>query len=236
MTDKSMMTDEGIQQLFTSMQSHHIKVNGLVVGVLVLCLVAFGFLFWHSQQAYERALGKAEEREAAYMKRLDESEKKWADSEKRNEELSARQQQVQTRIVYRDKQAEALKIEVTAPDRSAEKVADDVQTAYKFPPINFMGDNFTFSKRQVQVFVATKLDADRFSADLVDTQFQLGLEKQKTQALQSNFDDAKTKLKEANDVIAEYKKIAKKGFLRRAGDAALKIGLLVGGIYLGRHI
>jgi hypothetical protein len=230
------MTDEGIQQLFDTVHSHSFKVNGLVVAVLGACLVLFGFVFWHSEKRYEQLLGKAEEREAVYLKKLDDSEKRWEAAEQRIAELSAQQAQVQTRIVYRDKEADKVKAEVTAPDRSADKVSDDVLAAYKFPPLSLTGDNFTFSRPQVQAFVATKIDDDRFAADLADVQLQLGLEKQKNDALRVSLTEAQDNLKEAKGVIDGYKKVAKKGFFRRAGAAALKVGLFVGGIYLGRHL
>jgi hypothetical protein len=234
MTDNQSILN--VHELVDSIHSHHIKLNGLVVLVLVGMLALFGVFYFHSEHAYQTALAKAESRETVYLQKLDDLEMKWSDSQKQIQALSTQQAQVRTQVVYRDKQAADVQKAVLATDRGVEQVSQDVQTAYHLPKIDLIGDKFTFDVHIVQSFVATKLDRDRLAADLEDAWTDLDLEQQKTAKLTTDFNEAKGQLGEAKKTIDGYKNVAKKTRWMRVKDAAKTVAIIGGSVFLGRAI
>ncbi len=227
---------EGIESVVKALNRQHVTMSALQLVVGLLVLMGLGGLYLHTMQSYQRVLGKAEEREAAYMARFERLEEKWAADRTRIEELTKNQAQAQTRIVYRDREADKRVAEVLAPSRPAEQVRQDLQSAYSFGPLTVEGNLFTFDTPQVQQFVATKVDRDRLAENLKDTQGQLHDEQEKVNILEANLGEAQGSLKEAQGVIDGYKKAAKKSKWQRFFDGAKKVGLFVGGIAIGKAL
>jgi TolA-binding protein len=224
------------QAIIESLHSHSIKVNYLLVLVLAVVIGTFGAFYLHSVHSYENLLGRAEQREATYLSKLDQLDKRLEDSQNKIDQLQAQQSKVQTQIVYRDKETDKQIGIVTAPDRAAIDIASDVQTNYNFSPVTVAPDLLTFKPYQVQTFVATKLDRERLFQDVKGLNTMLSLEKETTATLTEDKQECKAALTEAKGVIDGYKHVAKKTKWQRIKDAGEKTGLIVFGLAIGRYL
>lgn len=225
-----------IVQALQALNDHHLTVNFTWVAVVVAFLALFGFLFYRSSLSYEKALATAEAHEQQYQTTLGALENQLKADQQQISVLQQQKAQVQTQIVYRDKQADTQIATVQSPSREASQVANDVQTSYGFAPDSVTGDVFTFGKPAVQTFVATKIDRDRLSSDNTDVRNELSLSDNANKLLANDLQGTQAQLKSAQGVIDGYKKVAKKGFWRRAGDVAMKVAYIAGGIAVGRAI
>lgn len=225
-----------VHKIIADLKSHSVQMSWLNVVVIVLALLLTGAMYLHSARNYERVMARAETENEQYRKDLTTLEQQIRDDQKTIVQLQFQKNEIQTKIVYRDK-AVAVKIEtVMAPDRTAEQVSDDVVSAYKFPPLKLEGSVFSFSLPATQQFVATRLDRDRLSLDLEDTQKQLALETMGSAMLANDVQATQKQLESSKQVIADYRKVAKKSKFKSFLSTAQKVGLLVGGFYLGRII
>jgi len=152
------------------------------------------------------------------------------------QQIEQQKAQVQTQIIYRDKAADSKIEAVSAPNRSEQQVSDDVLAAYKFPPIKFDSGQFWFTLPETQAFAVTKLDRDRLSSDLQDTQNQLALETTASTTLSKDLQACQKDLTEAQKVITDYKKVVVKSKFKQFLGAAEKVGLFAAGLYLGRRL
>ncbi len=219
-----------------SLGKRHVTVNLGFAAIALVVILAFGGIYLHSVQNYERMLGKAEEREAKYEQTNKELAAQLLASQERIAELTVQQSQIHERVVYRDKQTDAKIAEVLAPEREAVDVAQDVKLAYNTLPLNVEGRNFLFELTQVQTFVATKIDRDRLSQKVVDTEKLYADEQEKTALLQADLGKAIAQLHEATGVIEGYKKVAKRSKWRKVWDGVQKYGGFALGIVIGRKL
>lgn len=213
-----------------------VSLNLGTIAVVVLALLLVGGIYLHSMRAYERMLGKAEEREAAYIQKMDALAAKWEVDRERLAEAEKQQGQVRERIVYRDREAEKKIAEVTAPDRPTEQIVDDVLQTYGFAARLDVPNLISFTPPQVQTFVATKIDRDRLELNFKDKQFELDFEREKVRILSEDFSEARRQLTDAESVIEGYKRVAVKSKWRKFFDAAKKVGIFAGGVLVGRAL
>lgn len=225
-----------VNKVITDLRSHSVHMTWLNVLVMVVALSVVGGIYLHSVQTYERLIARADADNAQYHKDLTDFQTQWKADQQTIAQLQQQKAQIQTQIVYRDKDTETKIVAVAAPNRSETQVSDDVQSAYKFPPLKVEGGVFSFTAPETQQFVVTRLDRDRLALDLQDTQKQLALESTSNVTLANDVVVAGKRLEESKKVITDYQKIAKKSKFKTFLSNAEKVGLFVGGIYLGKRL
>jgi hypothetical protein len=213
----------------------HVTFATLGTLLLVVVMMLTGGFF--ALRSYDRQLDKADARYEQVQEHEKILEKKLEDSNKQIQDLSAQQAQKTIIIDKRDKTADQKIADATKPDKTAEDVTEDAKNYLgTIPKFVSDGNLLAFKVTEVQGFVATKIDRDRLFGDLTDTKAILVAEKQKTTTLTGDKVLLQTQLDEANGSLKEYRKVAHKGKFKKFLGGATKVGLVLGGIWLGHQL
>jgi hypothetical protein len=225
-----------INKIVADLRTHSVHMNLLTVLVMVVALAVVGVVYVHSSNSFERQMARADTVNAQYHKDLSDLEIQLKSDQQMIGQLEAQKAQVTTQIVYRDKTTDAKIVVVAAPSRSEAQVSDDVQVAYKFPPVKVDSGLFSFTLPETQTFVVTEIDRDRLALNLQDSQKQVSLGTQETVTLTADVQATKKELVSAQGVIDAYKKVAKKSKFKSFLGNVAKAALFIGGVYIGRRI
>lgn len=193
----------------------------------------------------DQNLAKAREAEATAAKAL--ADKAKSDEQARLEREAHEQERQQwqeqqaalTRSVLARNEATERRIAVALAPKPAEQVGREVQEAFGKAPTQ-TAQGFTVTVQEMQEFVALKLDRDRLTENLKETQKQLDLERQATATLRADLGRAMESIEQANMVIKDYqaamdayRKAATKTRLRKVLEFGGKASLTIGLAYLG---
>ena len=225
-----------VNALISDLRSHTVHLSLLNLAMVSLVILASGAFYLHTVQNFDKLMAKADTQNSIYQQHLNDFETQWKADQQTIAQLQAQKQQVIVKEAIRDTQTVNDIQTVTQPSRDAQTVANDVLGAYQFAPEKLDGDLFTFTQPETQQFVATKLDRDRLSMDVLDDKTALGLEEQKTAKLTTDLASASSSLTEANKTIKDFKKVAKKSKFKQLLSGAEKVGLFVGGLYIGKRL
>lgn len=229
------MESPELQAIIDRLHKTHVTISLSLMLTLLLVAGAGMFLYVHSNAAFERALGQAQAREQKYNADMKDLQAQWATDRSKLLELAQQKAQIQTQIVTRNAQADAKIKEVTQPQRPPEVVQADFTDAYGFKA-QLTNGQFVLDIDAIQQIVATKVDRDRLDFALKSTQQQLTTTETSLAIVSKSLEDTKGLLKEANATIDGYKKAANKSKFMKFLGGVEKVGLVVGGIWLGRHI
>lgn len=222
---------------------------GLITGLALLLF--FGAYYLHSVIVHiDTQLATAQAHEDQLMKDNTKLMTDFAALQKVNaqevakrEELEKQNDTLVSKLAARDKQTQTRVAKVTAKDRSAFDVATDLQSAYQLPSAPAVSPDMHqlyVTVAQAQMMTAAKIEHDAMQQKIADMQTMLDLQKQETQSVQAQLGATQkqlaatqTQLANTTAVMNQYKHVAKKSKPKQVLDVAVKIGLFVGGAFLG---
>lgn len=235
----------------------------ILAGILAFFLLWAGGCFWIGQQKKEAALLATADEQARVAKEKDdkvtellEQTKKLQEEAKAEREKNdadrqawAEQQAALTRSILATNQAaERRRAEALRPKTQEEVAKDAKETLGISPPVQDGG--FKLSVKELQEYVALKIEASRCAENEKRAQQQSELDKQTISTLRSDLDRAIKGIDDANqrtedmrlsrdawkEAAQSYKKVAKKGFWRKTADVGGKVGLAFGAALIARKI
>lgn len=224
-----------------TISQRHVVMNLGVIAVLALILITGLLAGRHALNSFDSQLAKADTRYEQYVTDNKALKARLDASDNKIQFLADQQAKQQKSIDKRDTTTNKKIDDVKSPDKTNQQAADDLVSAYGSEPFvnwNILDQlgHFSFSKPQVQMFTVTKLDRDRLFADYAERGKQLDEEKQKT----ADLADDKKRLKKSNDQadasLQQYKSLAEKSKFRKFLDGAEKVGIFIGGVYLGKKL
>jgi hypothetical protein len=219
----------------------HASVSFTLIGVLVLVLGLAGVGGYIALKFADAQLARAQQLETKY----DADRKVWQDqlavSEAARAQATTQQQAIVKVVDTRDKTTDKAITDALKPDATLPAVELGLRSAYKADPLfqaplPLNGVYVELGQAQAQALTATKLDRDRLFLDLADEKNVFNLEQQKNSSLSSDLDKCKVDNAEAGKVIAAYKKAAYRSKFQKFLSGAEKVGLFVGGMYLGHKL
>lgn len=215
----------------------------ILIGIASICVL--GVVYWVLAWRDDVNLARAKEMQLRADQAL--SDKQKSDEQARqereaHEEERKQWQEQQTaltrNLLARNAETERRIAAALAP-KPAEQVKTEAEQAFGKPAVQ-TPQGFTVSVEQMQEFVALKLDRDRLSENLKETQKQLDIERQGTATLRADLERSIKSLDQANKVIvdyqaamAAYRKAATKTKLRKILEFSGRAGITVGLAYLG---
>jgi hypothetical protein len=201
------------EDLLNKMANHHITVNYLVIGVLILVLACGGVGAYFGLKGYNKLMDRAEASEKLTIQ----YEKSWQDSQQQVKVANELYEKELTAHAV-DRAADAQKLlnltkalqilnanadqhmhDVTQPGKSAEQAFLDLKDAYKMTPfggtltLNATEDKesgeklMTFPVLMVQQFTSTKIDRDRLFDSMTNLNQQLGTKQKDFDSLGLDF-------------------------------------------------
>lgn len=211
-----------------------ISFNWLTAAILIIVLAGGVGLYVHSENSFDKLMAANQVREDHYNADMKAAQAQAAADRATILQLTQQIAQKQTQIIVRDKTADATIKDVQAPERSTNAVTEDVKNNYHIDALyDEVTKTYSFDKPDVQLFVATKIDRDRLSADLKDTQDQLKFSVEGSALTNKDLTVCQAGEKESKGVIDGYKKAANKTKFQRFVQGLEKVGLVVGGFALG---
>jgi|SRR5581483_7811782 len=227
---------DALSEGLSKARTQTVTVNYLTIFVLFIAMAASMALTLHTMHRMDAAVARQQAQFEKYSSDLKQMQEQWLAHEKERDALSA-QQAAKVEIIHvRDKQTDSKIAQVTSPDRPSQQVVADLKEAYGFDPQTVDAAGATFAFPQLQTFTATKIDRDRLWADLRNTQDVLTLETQKETSCEQDLADSKKKLEEGKKVMSDQQKLLKKSRWKKFGEGALKVGIFVGGVLVGRGL
>lgn len=216
----------------------------LVVTILGLGTVFFGMhSFNTAMEKADAARVEADKRETNYEQEQKQVQSQLIVTNQQIAALTAAQSQRSQTIVLRDQRAAAEVQKVTTPNQTVPQVIDNmvhygavaIEEAQPTPD-----GNISVTPKAAEQITLTKIESDKCSADLNDTQANLKDETSKFDLSESKVDNL-TKLnasceeaKVGYKTEAEaYAKAAKKSKWRKVLDTAVKVGAFGMGVILG---
>lgn len=228
-------TAQHLQAQFVALAHKHASVSFWLIGTLVLVMGLMGFGGYEALKSFDAQLARAEQREAQYNT----DRKTWQDALAQHDAErvadATKIASLEAQVAARDKKP--LPPPVTTPD---EAVAG-LQAAYSDVPA-FGAPQATPDGKvavnvpQAQILITTKLDLNRLKLDLTDEKAIVDLQKQTNASLSKDLTGCQALNVEANKTIADYKKLAKKSRWQKFLSGAEKVGLVLGGMYVGHKI
>jgi len=213
----------------------------LVIG----SLAALAAVYWLLAYRDDLNLAKAKEAEARAVQALEAKDK--ADAAARLEREAhaeerkqwAEQQAVFARTVAARNQTTDRLIAAALAPKTVEQVGKEAKETLGITTAP-TATGFSITVQEMQEFVALKLDRDRLSENLKETQKQLDIERQATATLNSDLNRALKGLEQANVVIKDYqtameayRKAATKTRLQKILEFGGRAGITVALGYLG---
>jgi hypothetical protein len=232
--DEQQVKDAMMKEV-AALRSHHLTMSIAQFLVLLLVLVGGGWLFAHTMQGYAAAMAKADTRNEQLVQDMKQMQTDWLQHEKERDAATSQQKVIERVVEKRDADTAKKIVDVTRPDATTEQVAKNFQDAYGFGPI-LDGPAFSFTAPQVQTVTATKLQEVTCEQDLAAAGTTLTLEKTKTTSLTADLTSSQQKLTEAQGVIKDYQKVAKKTKFQKVLGVGEKLVILAGGILMGRGL
>lgn len=222
-----------------ALSTHHVTVSYTLIGVLLVVLALASFGGWLGLKAYDHAIARAEAAEAKY----DADEKSWAATLAQHDAQRAadaqQEAQLLAQIASRDKQAPPLVIQAgLKPDATAQQAALALGAAAggQVAPTVTQDNRIAVMPVESQEITLDLLAGTKAEGDLKDTQSLLDLKNKDNTSLSNDLAQCKTENTEANKVITQYKKAAKRSKFRSFLNGTEKVGLLVLGGYIGHTI
>lgn len=213
--------------------------------IAIASLAVLVCLYWILAYRDEINLAKAKEAEAKASAALAEKEKaeEVARLERQAHEEERKQWQAQqaelTRSMLARNAATERRIAEALKPKTTEEVGKEAKDTLGITPTP-TATGFSVTVQEMQEFVALKLDRDRLTENLKETQKQLDIERQTTATLRADLGKAIAGLEQSNQVIkdyqtamAAYKKAATKTRLRKALEFGGRAGITIGLAYLG---
>lgn len=211
-----------------------ISFNWLTAAILIIVLMGGTALYIHSERSFDKEMAANQLREDHYNADMKAAQTQAAADRATILQLTQQMAQKQTQIIVRDKAADTTIAQVLAPERSTNAVTEDVKNNYHIDALySESTKSYSFEKGDVQLFVSTKIDRDRLAGDLKDTQDQLKFSVEGKALMSKDLGTCQAGEKESKGVIDGYKKAAVKSKFQRFIQVVEKVGLVVGGFYLG---
>jgi len=223
-----------------SMLAHkHVHLSFALVGVLVLIIGLACFGGWLGLRSYEAQVARAEAAEARYDQDRKDLTALLSEHEVQRTQDAKAEAQLLAQIVKRDKQAPSPVIQTgLKPDANADQASRAVTEAFKANP-DFGGTspqadgNIGYTVNQTQIVIDTAIERDHLRLDLGDEQKAFDIQRESNISLTNDLHQCVTNKAEADKVIAQYKKAAKKSRFKRFLSGAEKALLFAGGVYVG---
>lgn len=214
-----------------------ISFNWLTAAILIIVLMGGVALYIHSERSFDKEMAANQLREDHYNADMKAANTQAAADRATILQLTQQMAQKQTQIIVRDKAADTTIAQVLAPERSTNAVTEDVKNNYHIDALyDEATKTYSFDKPDVQLFVSTKIDRDRLAGDLKDTQDQLKFSVEGSALMSKDLGTCQANEVESKKVIDGYKKAAVKSKFQRFIQVVEKVGLVVGGIYLGSKL
>ena len=243
--------------ILNKLASHHITINYLLIGLLVLVLACGGMGAYLGLRGYERLMDRAEASEKLLVQA--EQQAKAADDlyQKESAQHAAGRAAAEQRyadllktLKERNQKADTDIAKALQPGKSDQDVYSDLKAAYKNTPVSFGMDvredsqtgehELAFPIPVVQQFTATKIDRDRLWDEVQNLGQQASLKQKEYDSLSTDYkalQDDKAKVAAANtqcqQTVADYRKVAKVSRLRRVFNGAKRGGELAVALLAG---
>lgn len=215
------MEDALLKELAAA-RSHTVTMSLLHFVVLLAVLIGGGWFVHHELTAYATQWATTEQHYQEFIKDSQAAQQKIVEASKQQSQLDIN---VHQRNDQTDKQIQS----VAAPDRSTTQVQADAKTILGVDSDITPDNKLAFKPWDVQSFVVTKLDRDRLSSNLTDTEKKLELEQGKTATLQAS-------LTQATTVAKDERKIAQMSKWHRVWNKAEPWAIAIGTTYVANKL
>jgi len=243
--------------ILNKLASHHITINYLLIGILVLVLACGGMGAYLGLRGYERLMDRAEASEKLLVQA--EQQAKAADDlyQKESAQHAADRAAAEQRyadllrtLKERNQKADTDIVKVLQPGKSDQDVYSDLKAAYKNTPVSFGMDvredsqtgehELAFPIPVVQQLTATKIDRDRLWDEVQNLGQQAGLKQKEYDSLSADYkalQDDRAKVAAANaqcqDTVKKYKAVAVKTKWQKIWAGTKRGAEIGGGFVLG---
>lgn len=219
------------------------KLGAAAVGVFLVIILIWAWISSGQRQA--RDLAVAEERDRNTKVLEEENRKREAERQIEREQTAKLieanaelQANLARSMAARDQAVNRTIAQLRAPRTTEQIIKDSIQHLGITPQV--IDNSIRLTPEQFQDLIAIKVDRDRLKQNLEDQERQLRLERDTTARLTTQIAGFEATLKESNqlivaqrEVIESYKKVAKKGKLRKVLEVGGQVGLGIGLGYLG---
>lgn len=185
----------------------------LIIIVGILFLIVSVWYITNQIASYDKDLAIAELKEKALNEKeevLKQAQKDFFTSvkntQKKNEQIASKQAQIEKDKTKEQEENKKQVQDILQPDKELEKVVKDAKTFLEFEP-EIIGNKLAFSKEQVQLITALKVDYQRLEKELARTKEQLTLEQQVSTNLREELARATTTIENTNKVMTEVKEV-----------------------------
>lgn len=221
--------------------------TGIKIGVGVLALGLFwGWLSSRERQARDLAVADERDKNAKVLEQqLRANEEQRRIEREQTAKLIEANQELQANLARsmatRNESAQRTIVELRQP-KTTEQVVKDSQEHLGITP-TVIDNSIRLTPEQFQELIAIKVDRDRLAANVGDIEKQLRLEKDTVSRLNTQLVGFEATLKESNQLIADqrvviesYKRVARKGWLRKTGEIGAKVSLAFGAAFIAAKV
>lgn len=202
---------------------------------LVLLTVVFAATVYFGIRSYEGQLTKANTAYAVLKAQVTADEAEIKSHEAARAQQTVAIKAIDTQVQTRDTSTVALKAQVQAPQNTDAQVQSDSQTYLGVAPtINTAG--FVFQKKDVQAFIATKVDDTAAQQDNSDLKVEASTLTDEVSSSEADLATCEKDKSDTEKVLVDYKKAATKSKWRKTLDVTEKVGLLGVGLYVGYKV